>query len=233
MNRSIQLAACAVLILALTHSPSDAQGQMVGISVGAGFGGYGGFGGIAPGFAGYGGFGGFGSGFGGFGPGFGGYGLGSGGYGAFSYSQQSYQQQALLTRSIFLQQQQNLLDHIEQAQGQLESLDAIKQQRFKQYLDMSDSEKAAVRGGLIADYLQLDPRRREGWKRDAVVQIIIGQDVDRLDGVADYRAMSLADQASFRDAMLRKYRSLPVTEREVWQRDQIIALVMGKDWWLP
>ena len=95
---------------------------------------------------------------------------GFGGYGPFNYSQQLFQQQASLTQQIFQQQQQAIIGQVQEAQSQIEKLDGSKQQLFKQYLDMSDSDKATVRAGLMNDYLNLDAHGKEGWKRDAVVQ---------------------------------------------------------------
>jgi hypothetical protein len=243
MSRFVNTLVCVALLLALTSSRVESQQPMVGIAVGTTIGGYGGFApgyaAYGPGFGGwgggyspaYGGYGGYGLGYGGYGLGYGGYGLGYGGYGAFSYAQQSFRQQALVTQQIFLQQQQALLGRIAEAQGRLEKLDEVKQRLFKRYLDMSEADKAAVRAGLMDDYLQLDDLGREGWKRDAVVQAIVGQDVFRLDGVAEYRAMSGAEQVSFRRAMLEKYQNLPPGEQRAWQGDQIVSLVMGSDWW--
>ena len=241
MNRAIRVAVGLFLVAAFCSSPLVAQMTTVGMTVGTPFGygyapygmGYGGFGygGFAPGWGGWGGYGGFGA---GLGQGFGPYGLGYGGwgsYGAFAYSQQSFRQQALLTQGIFIAQQQALLGQLDLAQARLEKLDAAKQQLFKRYLDMNETDKAAVRRGLVEDYLQLDPARRDGWKRDAVVQLIIGQDVLRLDGVAEFRAMDPSDQTNFRSEMLAQYRSLPAEQQRAWQNDQVIGLVMGRNWW--
>ena len=238
MNRASQIAAGLLIVVALSCGALRAQVPTVGMTVGTGFGygyapyglGYGGFGygGFTPGFGGWGGYGGF-----GLGMGFGPYGLGYAGFGPFAYSQQAFLQQALLTQGIFLQQQDALLGQIDQAQTRLEKLDAAKGQLFKHYLDMNETDKAAVRGGLIDDYLQLDQPGRDGWKRDPVVQLIIGRDVFRLDGVAEFRAMDPADQTNFRGAMLQQYRSLSADRQRAWQNDQVIGLVMGRNWWQP
>lgn len=226
----------AFALAALALASSVARAQMPNVQIGGtfGFGGgfspYGGFG-----FSPYGGYG-YGGGLGfspyggtGFGP-YGGYGGGFG-YGPFNFGQQLYQQQASLTQQIFMQQQNMIINQLQQAQGRLASLDATKQQLFEQYLTKSDTEKAAVRTGLMRDYLNLDPRRREGWKRDAVVQILIGQDLQRLDGLAQYREMSEPDKSEFRAAMLEKYRSLAAADQQAWQNDQIVSGILGRDWW--
>ena len=97
---------------------------------------------------------------------------------------------------------------------------------------MSDSDKASVRTRLITDFLKLDARGKEGWKRDAVVQNIIGQDLPRLDGVSQVLDMSETDRIQYRHAMLQKYRSLSPSEQKAWQNDEVVGLIMGKDWWL-
>lgn len=227
------LSAWVLMALALTAPVVEAQGPNVQIAGTYGFGGgyspYGGYG-----FSPYGGYGyGFGP-YGGFGyspyAGYGGL-YGGFGYGPFNYGQQLFQQQASLTQQIFQQQQYAILGQIQEAQGRLERLDATKQQLFQQYLGKSETEKAAVRAGLIRDFLNLDPYRREGWKRDAVVQIIVGQDLQRLDGLAAFLDMSEGEKSQFRQAMLQKYQSLPPTDQQAWQKDQIIGNIMGRDWW--
>jgi hypothetical protein len=187
------------------------------LPVGPGFGGYGGFGPYGGGYYGYRGY----AGFGGF-----------GGYGPFNYSQQLFQQQASLTQQIFQQQQQAIIGQIREAQGRLESLDGIKQQLFKRYVDMSNSDQAAVRAGLIADYVKLDARGREGWKRDGAIQAIFGSDLQRLDAVAEVRDMNEPDRIRYRQAMLQKYRSLSPSDQQAWRDDQIVGVILGKDWWL-
>ncbi len=227
--------------LALTAQWAEAQGPNVQVAGTFGFaGGYSPYGGY--GFSPYGGYGfspygGYGYAFGPYG-GFGyspyvGYGglYGGFGYGPFNYSQQLFQQQASLTQQIFQQQQNAILDQIQAAQSRLETLDATKQQLFQQYLGKSDTEKAAVRAGLIRDFLKLDPYRREGWKRDTVVQLIIGQDLQRLDGLAEFRDMSEEDKIQFRQAMLQKYASLSRADQQAWQKDQVIGNILGRDWW--
>jgi hypothetical protein len=228
MTRTITTIA---FVVALVLGSSTVEAQFP-IPVGPGFGGYGGFGPYGGGYGGYGGYGGFGN-YGGLYNGYGGYGGygGFGGYGPFNYSQQLYQQQASLTQQVFQQQQQATIGQIQVAQGQLEKLDGSKQQLFKQYLDMSDPDKAAVRARLMTDYLNLDARSKEGWKRDAVVQNIIGQDLQRLDGVSQVRDMSESDRIQYRQAMLQKYRSLAPSEQKAWRDDQIVGMIMGKDWW--
>ena len=226
---------------ALMSPIAPAQGQNVQIGGTFGFGGWNGpYGGGfspygGPGFSPYGGYGygGFGSPIGGFGyspyAGYGG--VGGYGYGPFNYGQQLFQQQASLTQQIFMQQQHMILDQIQAAQSRLETLDAAKQQLFRQYLTKNDTEKAAVRAGLINDYLRLDPYGREGWKRDAVVQIILGPDLPRLDGLAQFRELSEPEKNQFRGAMLEKYRSLPLADQQAWQKDQIVGNILGRDWW--
>lgn len=254
------ISALALTALAPTLPTAEAQGPNIQITgtygFGGGFspyggvgfspyGGYGygfgpysgfGYGGLGYGGLGYGGLGYGGLGYGGFGYGpYAGYGglYGGFGYGPFNYSQQLFQQQASLTQQIFQQQQNAILGQIQAAQSRLESLDASKQQLFQQYLGKSETEKAAVRSRLIHDFLNLDPRGREGWKRDTVVQIIIGQDLQRLDGLAEFRDMSEPDRNQFRQAMLQKYQSLSADDQQVWQKDQIIGNILGREWWLP
>jgi hypothetical protein len=241
MNRIVRtiaplLASVVFTNLALTSADAQAQGPNVQIGGTFGFGGgfspYGGYG-FSP-YGGYGYGGGFGTPYGGFGyspyAGYGG-GYGGFGYGAFNYGQQLFQQQASLTQQIYMQQQHMILDQIQAAQSRLETLDAAKQQLFQQYLTKGDTEKAAVRAGLINNYLSLDPYGREGWKRDAVVQIILGPDLPRLDGLAQFREMSEPDKIQFRGAMLEKYRSLPRADQQAWQHDQIVGNILGRDWW--
>jgi hypothetical protein len=194
------------------------------------YGGIGNYGGFYNGFDGYGGFGSYGGLYSGYG-GYGGFG-GIGGVSPFIYSQQLFQQQASLNQQIFQQQQQMMLGQIQEAQGRLEKLDAAKQQLFQQYQAMSDSDKAAVRAGLINDYLNLDAHAKEGWKRDGAIQAIIGPNLKRLDGVAQIRDMSEPERMKYRQGMLQKYRSLSPSEQKAWQSDEIIGMVMGKDWWL-
>ena len=202
-------------------------------ALGGGYSPYGGYGFSPYGGYGYSPYGGFGYGGFGYGP-YAGYGglYGGFGYGPFNYAQQLFQQQASLTQQIFQQRQYVILGQIQAAQSRLESLDATKQQLFQQYLGKSEQEKAAVRAGLIRDFLNLDPYSRQGWKRDAVVQIIVGPDLQRLDGLAEFRDMSERDKDQFRQAMLQKYRSLSWADQQAWQKDQIVGNIMGRDWWL-
>ena len=174
-------------------------------------------------------------GFGGYGMGFG-RGMNYGGYGgmgnyAFNYSNQLYQQQASLTQQIFQQQQQMLIDQIRDAQNRVARLDAIKQEMFQEYLNMSESDKATTRNGLMNDYINLDEHTREGWRRDEVVKIIIGNDIKRLEGVIQYRQMNSGDQLAFRQVLLQKYKNLSPSEKEAWQADAIMTGILGKDWW--
>ncbi len=244
MTRAVGI--IAMVFAALAYAVSVAQAQfppymaVPGPYGGGGFGPYGpgGFGGYGPygGIGGYGAFGGYGFGpFGGYGP-YGGYGGrygGSGyGYGPLNYGQQLYQQQSSLTQQIFQQQQQALLGQIRDAQGRLEVPDAKKQQMFQQYLDMSDSDKAAARTGLMNEYLKLDAHGREGWKRDGAVQAIVGKDLQRLDGLAQYREMSEPDKAQFRQTMRQKYQSLSPADQQIWRDDPIVANILGSEWWL-
>jgi hypothetical protein len=215
MNRSVTVFAL-VAFLAVASSAAEAQ---IPVPVGPGFGPYDGFGpygGFSPynGYYGYGRFGGFGR------------------YGPLHYSQQLFQQQSSLTQQIFQQQQQAIIDQIREAQGRAENLDAIKQQMFKQYLDMSDADKAGVRARLMTDYLSLDARRKEGWKRDGAIQTIFGSDLRRLDAAAQVRAMSEPNKIRFRNGLLQKYRLLSDTEQTAWQKDEIVGMVMGKEWWM-
>lgn len=205
-------------VLVLSSSIVEAQFP---ISVGPGFGGYGGFGPYGGGYLGY----------GRYGPRFG-YGGFDSYYGPFNYSQQLHQQQASLTQQIFQQQQQAIIGQIQVAQGQLEKLDASKQQLFKQYLDMSESDKAAVRSRLINDYVKLDTYRKEGWKRDGAIQAIIGSELQRLDGVSQVSEMSESDRVLLRQAIRQRYRLLSPSEQKAWQNDQIVGIVMGREWWL-
>jgi hypothetical protein len=207
-----------------------AQAQF-GVPFAPGYGSYGGFG---P-YGGYGGYGYYGPysrgyyGYRGYGP-WGGYG-GYGGYGPFNYAQQLFQQQAALNQQIYQQQQAMIVGQIREAQGRLSNLDGIKQQLFQKYMGMSAEDKAAVRSGLMGDYLRLDAHGKEGWKRDGAIQAILGSDLQRLDGVAQVREMNEAERACYQQAMLEKYRSLPPAEQQAWRDDRIVGMVMGKDWW--
>jgi hypothetical protein len=243
MAPRLRLFALAFATFALTALPAAAQGPNVQIGGTFGFGGWNGAygaGGFSPyggyGFSPYGGYGytgGFGGPYGGFGNSPFGYGglYGGFGYGPFNYGQQLFQQQASLTQQIYMQQQHVILDQIQAAQGRLAELDATKQHLFQQYLTSNDTEKAAVRTGLINRYLALDPYHRETWKRDPVVQIILGQDLPRLDGLAQFRGLSESEKSHFREAMREKYHSLAGADRQTWQHDQVIGDIMGRDWW--
>src|SRR6266481_8598687 len=211
MNRLMTFIAVAV---ALGIGSATAEAQLL-VPAGPGFGGYGGLGPYGGGYLGYRPYGGIG-GYGGFYNGFGGYGGygGIGGIGPVIYSQQLFQQQVLLNQQIFQQQQQAMLGQIQQAQGRLEKLDATKQQLFQHYQAMSDSDKAAVRAGLMNDYLNLDAHAKEGWKRDGAIQAIIGKNLQRLDAVTQIREMSEPERIKYRQGMLKKYRSLPPSEQK-------------------
>jgi len=193
---------------------------------------YGAYGGFAP-YGGYGTYGYFGPysrgyyGYRGFGP-WGGY----GGYGPFNYAQQLFQQQAALNQQIYQQQQTAIIGQVRQAQGQLANLDNTKQQLFQKYLGMSEADKAAVRSGLMTDYLRLNAHAKDGWKRDGAIQAILGSDLDRLDGVAQVQQMGEPDRTRYQQAILAKYRSLSPAEQQAWRNDKIVGLVMGNDWWL-
>jgi hypothetical protein len=215
-----------LLALAVLSSVAAAQGPYV---QGPGMYAYGGYGGYSP-YGGYGGYGPYG-GYGGYGS-YGGYGGFYGGYGAFRFSQGLYQQQAALTQQIFQQQQLATIGQIRERQATAERLDGVRQQLFEKYLSLSDTDKAAVRAGLMSDYLNLDPRGKAGWQRDAVVQVILGQDLPRLDALAQVRELSEPDKARFRQAMVEKFRSLSAADQQAWQKDQIVEGVLGKDWWL-
>ncbi|HEY2415369.1 MAG TPA: hypothetical protein VGI40_24205 [Pirellulaceae bacterium] len=231
MNRSSALVAFFVMALVAAKA---AQAQF-GVPLAQGYGGYGGFG---PGY-GYGGY--YGPysrgyyGYRGYGP-WGGYGNGGyggyGGYGPFNYGQQLFQQQAALNQQIYQQQQGAIVGQIREAQGRLTNLDGIKQQLFQKYLGMSTADKAAVRSGLMADYLNLDAHGKEGWRRDGAIQAIMGSDLQRLDGAAQVRQMNEAERARYQQAMLDKYRSLSPAEQQAWRSDSIVGIVLGKDWWL-
>ncbi len=155
-----------------------------------------------------------------------------GGYGPWNYSQQLFQQQAALTQQVFQQRQQAILSQIQTAQAQVKNLDGIKQQLFQKYVNMSDSDKSAVRSGLMTDYLKLDAHTREGWKRDGAIQAILGMDLQRLDAAALVGQMNESDKNRYQEAMLKKYRSLPVSEQRAWREDPIVGIILGKDWWL-
>jgi hypothetical protein len=191
-----------------------------------------GYGGFAP----YGGYGYYGPysrryyGYGGYGP-WGGYG-GYGGYGPFNYSQQLFQQQAALNQQIYQQQQGAIIGQVREAQGRLADLDGIKQQLLQKYLGMSAEDQAAVRSGLMVDYLRLDAHGKESWKRDGAIQAILGSDLQRLDGVAQVQHMSESERTHYQQAMLEKYRSLPPAEQQAWRKDRIVGMVMGEDWWM-
>jgi hypothetical protein len=195
---------------------------------------YGGYGGFGP-YGGYGPYGYYGPysrgyyGYRGYGP-WGGYG-GYGGYGPFNYAQQLFQQQAALNQQIYQQQQAAIIGQIRESQGRLATLDNIKQQLLQKYLGMSETDKVAVRAGLMADYLRLDAHGKEGWKRDGAIQAILGSDLERLDGVAQVQQMSEAERTRYQQAMLDKYRSLSPAEQQAWRNDRIVGMAMGKDWW--
>ena len=125
-----------------------------------------------------------------------------------------------------------LLGQIRDAQGRLAVPDAKKQQMFQQYLDMSDSDKAEVRTGLMNEYLKLDARGREGWKRDGAVEAIVGQDLQRLDGLVQYREMSEPDKGALRQTMRQKYQSLSAADQQTWRNDPIVGSILGNEWWL-
>jgi hypothetical protein len=154
------------------------------------------------------------------------------GYGPFNYSQQLFQQQAALTQQVFQQRQQMILGQVQQAQSRLQTLDGLKQQMFAKYLELRDSDKGAVRSGLMNDYLSLDDRGRESWKRDGVVQQIIGPDLPRLDSVSQIKNLTDAEKQQLRDDTLAKYRALTPAEQKAWQSDPILAIIMGPSWWL-
>jgi len=177
---------------------------------------------VAPGFGAYGGFAPY-----GFSP-YGNY----AGYGSFNYSQQLFQQQAALTQQIFQQRQQMILGQVQQAQSRLQTLDGIKQQMFTKYLELRDSDKAAVRSGLMSDYLSLDDRGRESWKRDGVLQQILGPDLPRLDSVSQIKNLTDLEKQQLRDDTIAKYRGLTPAEQKAWQADPILAIIMGPNWWL-
>jgi hypothetical protein len=44
----------------------------------------------------------------------------------------------------------------------------------------------------MSDYLKLDAHGKDAWKRDGAIQTIIGQDLQRLDGVSQIGDMSRA-----------------------------------------
>lgn len=229
MTRTISVVILAT-VLALTSSVVEAQWPYIPVPIGAyGFGGYGAFGayGYGPyrgyGFSPYAGY--------GYAP-CGGFGGVYGGYGSGPFNYGLYRQQAFQTRLIFRQQQQAIIGQIQDAQSRLEKLDTVEQQLLQKYLDMNDSDKAAVRANLMTDYLSLDAQEMNGWKQDAAVQAIIGEDLPRLDGVAQLRDMSESDQTRFRSEMLQKYRTLSFLEQQSWQKDQVVGIIMGKGWWL-
>lgn len=233
--------AVAVVVVGLTcvcASPIWAQAPMMGMPGPYGVGGYGGFspyGGYGVGLNagyGYGGYGGM-PGYGGYG-GFGGNGYGLGGYryGPINYAQQLYQMQSLQTQQIFQAEQSALIAKLEAAQQQVARLDALKGQLFQDYLNMSETDRAAARLSLMNDYVRLDPHDREGWKRDTVVQMLIGNELPRLDVFAEYRTMSTENKARFRQQLVEKYRSLPENEQAAWRNDTIVESILGKEWWL-
>ena len=210
MSRAL---AVAFAIIAFSVSLADAQQPLAGAPGPWGSGPYDGYGQYPGyGFTPYGGY--------AFTP-YGGYGYGpfSGlnvgyGYGPWNYAQQLYQQQSSLAQQVFQQQQQAIIDQIGLAEQRLERLDANKQQMFQQLLNMKESDKQTVRAGLMQDYLKLNPRGREGWKRDPVVQAVIGEDLPRLDGFARFQDMDEADKSRFRQALLDRYRSLAPAQQE-------------------
>ncbi len=172
--------------------------------------------------------------YGGFGLGgsglYGGAGLGYG-FGPIRFGQGLYQQQAALTQQIYMQQQAGLLGQVRERQDTVARLDATRQQMFEQYRNLSDSDQATVRAGLMSDYLSLDAHGRAAWQRDAVVQIILGKDLARLDAAAQVDQLDPADQSRLRTALVDKYRSLAAAERLAWQKDPVVLRILGKDWW--
>lgn len=231
---------CILAFVAIAAPEAAAQRPRVRLSIGAGFGGWQpGYGAYGPGYGGWpGAFGGYGYdagyfGYGGYGA-YSGYGVGYGGaYGPFNYSQPLYQQQAALSQQIVEQQQQAIVDQVRQAQGRLEQADAARRQMFERYLDLDDVDQAAVRARLMNNYLNLDPLEREGWRRDAVVQIVIGRDLERLDAVAEFRDLSESDRIRFRQRMMQKYHSLTPERQQDWRSDPIVELLLGRNWWSP
>jgi hypothetical protein len=237
MGRS---SAC-VVVFGVALIVAEAVQAQFGVPFAPGFGAFGGFGsgygygGLAP-YDGYGPIGYYGPysrwyyGYRSYGP-WGGYG-GYGGYGPLNYAQQLFQQQAALNQQIYQRQQALIIGQIREAQGRLAGLDGTKQQLFQKYLGMSETDKAAVRAGLMVDYLRLDAHGKEGWKRDGAVQAILGSDLERLDGVDLVQHMNEAERARYQQAMIEKYRSLSPAEQQKWRSDRIVGMVMGKDWWL-
>jgi hypothetical protein len=227
MTRSASLV--AAFALAIGSSAANAQFPVLpGPPIYAGFGPYAGY---AP-YASFGPYGGVAYGYGGLAPyGFGGAG-GLAGYGPLLYSQQLFQQQALVNQQIFQQQQQAIVGQVQAAQGRLKVLDDKKHQLLQQYQAMSDSEKAAVRAGLLKEYLTLDPHRREGWKRDEAIRTILGSDLERLDSLAAIEGQSAAEKDEFVRSLLARYRSLSPAGQKAWQSDEVLRSLLGNDWWL-
>jgi len=153
------------------------------------------------------------------------------GYNPLIYSQQLFQQQALISQQVFQQQQQAIIGPIETAQSRLKTLEDTKQQLVKQYVAMSDSDKAAIRGRLMREYLNLDARHREAWKRDGAMQTIIGSDLQRLESVSQIQGMSEADKAAYRRSVQKEYQSLSPSDQLTWQKDVVLGILLGKDWW--
>ncbi|HWA97059.1 MAG TPA: hypothetical protein VG713_01140 [Pirellulales bacterium] len=177
----------------------------------------------------------WGAGYGGYGPWAQGYwpnrGLwGNNAYGPFNYGQQLYQQQSSLTQQIFQQQQRANLDQIQAAQERFARLDGLKQQMFVQYLGMNESDKAAVRAGLMNSYLSLDAQGREQWQRDPVAQLILGSDLQRLEGLSEVQTMTASDRTRLREAMLQKFRHLSGSEQQAWRNDPIVRALLGDGW---
>jgi hypothetical protein len=219
MTRSTIIASLVASFL-LSFSAAKAQ---FGVPLGPGFGAYGGFGPYGGRFWAYGGYGPYGP---------NAYYGGLGGYGPLVNSQQLFLQQAAFNQQIYQQEQQAMVGQVQLAQARLGQLDTAKQQLLNQYAAMSDSDKAAVRSGLIRDYLKLDANGREGWKRDSAVQTIVGADLKRLEAVAQVSEMNDADRARYKQAMLQKYRALPPADQLAWQKDEIIGMILGPQWWL-
>jgi len=231
-------AVAVVAVLLSWTCASSIQAQMPFMGMPGPYGGGGGYGAYGPYYGGYGfgpsvgfGYGGM-PGYGGIGFGGNGYGLGGYGYGAFNYAQQLYQMQSLQTQQVFQAEQTALIAKLDAAQQQVARLDAQKEQLFQQYLNMSDTDKEATRLSLMNDYVRLDPHDREGWKRDTVVQTLIGKELPRLDVFAAYRTMNANDKARFRQQLVEKYRSLPENEQAAWRSDTIVESILGKEWWL-
>jgi hypothetical protein len=155
-----------------------------------------------------------------------------GAFGPLSYSNLLFQQQALANQQLLMQQQLALAGQVRSSEQRLTSLDEKKQQLVAQYRAMSSSDKASARVRVMGDYLALDAATKEAWKRDPAMQKILGPDLDRLESMAAIGRMDDGEKQRLREQLLTKFRSLAAEERKVWEKDAVLQLLLGRDWWM-